>query len=188
MSLHHRTHEAYGANHPLWEHSVQDDAGAPAHERPSFYEQVDGAWSAVTGVAGGALGGVAMIAAAEGLSRFRHLGVDYLALAGSAARHFPGFGGTPTSGALFAAFAGALVGGGIAWLARRATRVLPRLLFFSVLMPAMWLLLQAFVILPLSPWMRSVPALPLLGGALVYGLFLTFSLPIVRKRAMPEPA
>ena len=126
-----------------------------------------------------------MIAAAEGISRWRHFGVDYFGLAGSAARQFPGFRGDVMSGAIFAAFTGAMLGGGIAWLARRATRVLPRLLFFSILMPAMWVLLQAFVIQPLSPWMRTVPALPLLGGALVYGFFLTFSLPIVRRHARP---
>jgi hypothetical protein len=175
---------------PVWDPdpgaSDVDDSGArPTQQRHSSFYQVDGMWSALTGVLGGALGGVAMIAAAEGISRWRHFGIDYVGLAGSAARQFPGFTGDATSGALFAAFTGAMLGGGIGWLARRATRVLPRLIFFSILMPALWVLLQAFVIQPLSPWMRTVPALPLLGGALVYGLFLTFALPIVRKRELP---
>jgi len=191
MSLHHRAHDPYGVRNPVWgqraAHVDLDDSEArPQETRSSLYEQVDGMWSALTGVLGGALGGVAMIAAAEGISRFRHVGVDYFALAGSAAKQFPGFSGDTTSGVLFASFAGAMIGGGIAWLARRATRVLPRLLFFAVLMPAMWVLLQAFVIQPLSPWMRTVPALPLLGGALVYGLFLTFSLPIVHRLEQPR--
>lgn len=186
MSFQHRTHEAYDARSPMWGQPAPraevGDSDAPPMERESSFYQVDGLWSAVTGVVGGGLGGVAMVGTAEGISRWKHLGIDYIGLAGSAAHQFPGFGSDHASGALFAAFTGAMIGGGIAWLARRATRVLPRLLFFSIFMPATWVLLQAFVIQPLSPWMRTVPALPLLAGALVYGLFLTLSLPIVRRQ------
>jgi hypothetical protein len=184
MSLQHRVHEPYELEGD-WGQSAPDMTMGRAKKKERVFESGDGLWSTVSGMVGGGIGGVAMVAAAEGVSRTQHLDVDYFALAGAAAHRFPGFGDTEVSGALFAAFVGAIVGGLLGFLSRRATRVLPRLMFFLILTPPVWVLAQAFVIQPLSPWTRTLPAVPLLVGSLAYGLCLALSPPIVRREKLP---
>jgi hypothetical protein len=196
MSLPHRVHESYELEAD-WGQDAPDVAPLDvetgtvrskgrASKRVRVLESGDGLWSTVSGLVGGGIGGVAMVAAAEGVSRTQHLDVDYFALAGAAAHRFPGFAGTQVSGALFAAFLGALAGGLLGFLARRATRVLPRLMFFLILTPAVWVLVQAFVIQTLAPWTRALPALPWLVGAVAYGACLALSPPIVRRDKILE--
>jgi hypothetical protein len=158
-----------------------DSVGHSTAKKSRVLESGDALWSTISGAVGGALGGVAMVAAAHGIAHWQHGDLDYFELTGKAAHLFPGFGATALSGGAFAALIGALVGGMLGCLSRRATRILPRLLFFMTLTPIAWILVQAFVIRPLSVWSQTMPAAPWLAGALVYGICLALTPPIVRR-------
>lgn len=130
------------------------------------------------GVAG-ALGGFVMLLAAQYVAFMRHERVDFVRASERLAvslLHSQGF-----PGAAFAVpvGAGAALGVVLGYLSRRLLRVLPRLLFFCLLLPILLLAALAVVVARVGPGAAgSVPLSPLFAGALVYATFLAVVSPL----------
>jgi hypothetical protein len=140
-------------------------------------------WATLFGVVAGALGGLAMLKAAEHLLLRQESSLDLTALLGSSvARLNVGVGSVHEQGLALAMVAGALAGALFGFLARRLLRVGPRLLFFWLVAPITWIFVQAVVMSRLAPHLTtSLPLVPLLLGALAYGTCIAI-IPPVRAR------
>jgi hypothetical protein len=79
--------------------------------------------------------------------------------------------------------AGALLGSGFAWLTRRL-RNLPALLSFGMLFSgAAWICIQALAMKKLAPYAaHTLPVVPMILGAMAFGLVTAMQLPIRTKR------
>jgi hypothetical protein len=130
-------------------------------------------------MAAGAIGGVVFLFVARAVAALHPGGIDVVALAGHAAeRVIPG-GDLLQSAVVLALSAGAVFGAFAGLLALRVTRIVPRILFFAILVPAVWILLQAFVIRPLAPWtVDGLPFAPFLAGSLAYAVCIALVRPI----------
>lgn len=136
--------------------------------------------AAVFGAIAGGVGGAAMFAAARAVGQLEHIPGDFAA---DLARHLTpaalGSLGSAASGLVSVIAIGALAGLLFGMLTRHLLRVLPRMLFFGLLMPILWILLQAFVVRRFMPALAgSLPLLPLSAGAVVYGLCLAVARPL----------
>jgi hypothetical protein len=126
------------------------------------------------GAVSGGIGGVLMAIVAESILDFRHSGVDLVRALGRAASA----AGVPSPGAqiggvLCAAVLGAFLGAPLGFMARRLVRVPPRLVFFSLLLPVLWIFVQALVLGRVAAaWAARLPFGPLVIGAVVYGACL----------------
>jgi NhaP-type Na+/H+ or K+/H+ antiporter len=87
-------------------------------------------------------------------------------------------------GLLVATAGGAILGAALGFLTRRLIRLLPRMLFFSMFMPALWLCVHSLVLTRVSPTLAAaLPAAAPLIGALGYGLCVAIVRPVTRSRA-----
>ncbi|HMJ15513.1 MAG TPA: hypothetical protein VK524_29055 [Polyangiaceae bacterium] len=167
---------------------------APSHQAASanqFSEQRAVArpighagWATLLGTIAGALGGLAMLKAAEQVLAAQHSTLDLSALLGSsvARLNLLAVGGPREQGMALAIVVGALVGAPLGFLARRLVRVGPRLLFFWLLAPITWIFVQAVVMSRVAPHLTTtLPLVPLLVGALAYGTCIAI-IPPVRAR------
>ncbi len=139
----------------------------------------DPLWSAVLGGVAGALGGFVMLLAAQFVAFMMHERVDFVRASERFAvsllhgRTFPGVA------FVLPVVAGAAVGVVLGYLSRRLLRVLPRLLFFCLLLPILLLFVLAVVAGRGAPAASgSVPLSPLVAGALVYATFLAVVSPL----------
>jgi hypothetical protein len=129
-------------------------------------------WSVFLGAVSGAIGGAAMLALTEYLLKMKQSTVDLAELLSSlASRAHLDFGSPRQAGFAVAIAMGALLGAPLGYLARRLVRIVPRLLFFMILMPVLWLFTQACVLSRVTPELATaLPFGPLVLGALAYGL------------------
>ena len=68
----------------------------------------------------------------------------------------------------------------------RVTRVAPRVIFFAILVPTVWLFAQVFLIGHLSrDSVSAVPFVPFLVGSLAYALFVAV-IPVTRRTQVVE--
>ncbi len=130
-------------------------------------------------MAAGAIGGVVFLFVARSVAWLHAGSVDTVALAGHAAQRIVPAGDLLQSAVVFALASGAVFGAFAGLLTLRLTRIAARVLFFAVLVPAVWILIQAFVIRPLAPWtVDGLPFTPFLAGSLAYALCVALVRPI----------
>jgi hypothetical protein len=138
----------------------------------------------LSGLAGG-IGGVAMLLVARALM-LRQGSLDpAVALGDRIAVHSQG---VPAHlvGMGIAAAIGAVIGAILGRFTWRVGRVLPRLLFFAILAPTVWLFAQVFLIGRMQKDAVSMlPAGPFLMGSLAYALCLAI-LPVLRHAKVVE--
>jgi len=126
--------------------------------------------AALLGALGGVLGGAGMLFVARAMMLHRGAPVDPSAALGeplavrlSVAPQFVGFA--------LAALSGLVVGGMLGRFTFRVMRVVPRVLFFSILIPAVWLCAQVFIVGHASrAIVAALPFAPFLVGSLVFAL------------------
>lgn len=134
---------------------------------------------------GGALGGAAMLLVARAM--MLHTGGP-LDPAVSLGEHVPLQGSVPPQivGLAIAVIGGAILGALLGRSTWRVTRVAPRLLFFSILLPAVWLCVQAVIVGRMSPASAaSVPFVPFLVGSLAFAFFVAI-FPAARRARVVE--
>jgi hypothetical protein len=133
----------------------------------------------------GGVGGVAMLLVAR-VMMLRHGAIDpAVALGNRIAVHSQG---VPANlvGLGIAVALGAVVGAVLGRSTWRVGRVIPRILFFSILVPTVWLFAQVFLIGRMQPdVVATMPAGPFLVGSLVYALCIAI-LPALRHSRVVE--
>jgi hypothetical protein len=136
-------------------------------------------WSASLGAIAGGLGGPLMVIVAQGILSVRHSGVDLVRLLGHAAAHvFVDLPDARLVGLASAAAVGALLGAPLGFLTRRLLRIVPRLVFFTLLSSALWLFVRTLVIGKMMPGLAAqLPFVPLLVGSVVYAVCIAIVLP-----------
>ena len=136
-------------------------------------------WSAWLGALTGGLGGVVMIIVAQSILDVRRSNIDVVRLLGRGAEHvFVRFADARLGGIVVAAAIGAMLGAPLGLMTRRLLRIAPRLLFFTLLMPALWLFVRTLVIERLAAGLGSeLPFGPLLFGSVVYGACIAIAAP-----------
>lgn len=146
-------------------------------------------WSILFGAVTGAIGGLAMLKAADQVLVMQHSGLNLTQMLSASVVHLNLGVGAAHEQALAAVMAtGALAGGFFGFLARRLLRIAPRLLFFWLLAPIVWIFVQACVMSRLAPHLTtSLPIVPLLVGALAFGTCVAL-VPPVRARHELEDA
>ena len=137
------------------------------------------------GLLGGAFGGAAMLLVARAM--MLHAG-GLVDPAISLGEHVPVQSAVPPQivGLAIAVISGALIGALLGRSTWRVTRVAPRLLFFSILLPAVWLCAQVVVVGRMSPASAAaMPFAPFLVGSLAFAVFVAI-LPAVRRARVVE--
>jgi len=137
------------------------------------------------GTLGGAFGGAAMLLVARAMMLHAGRLADP---AISLGEHVPLQSAVPPQivGLTIAVIAGALLGALLGRSTWRVTRVAPRLLFFSILLPAVWLCAQAVIVARMSPSSAAtVPFVPFMVGSLAFALFVAI-FPAVRRARVVE--
>jgi hypothetical protein len=137
------------------------------------------------GALGGAFGGAAMLLVARAMMLHTG-GLSDPAIA--LGDHVPLQSSVPPQivGLAIAVIAGTLLGALLGRSTWRVTRVAPRILFFSILLPAVWLCAQVVIVGRMSAASAmSVPFVPFLVGSLAFALFVAI-FPAVRRARVVE--
>jgi hypothetical protein len=137
------------------------------------------------GTLGGAFGGAAMLLVARAMILHRGGPSDP---AISLGEHVPLQSSVPPQvvGLAVAVICGALLGALLGRSTWRVTRVAPRLLFFSILVPVVWLCAQVVIVARMNPASAAaVPFVPFLVGSLAFAAFIAI-LPAVRRARVVE--
>jgi hypothetical protein len=133
----------------------------------------------------GGIGGVAMLLVARVLLLRRGSIDPAVALGDRIAVHSQGIP-AELMGMGMAAAMGAIFGAILGRSSWRVRRVIPRLLFFAILAPAVWLFAQVFLIGHMSrDAISTLPAGPFLLGSLAYAFCLAI-LPALRRAKIVE--
>lgn len=120
-----------------------------------------------------------MLLAAQFIAFVQHSGYDFVALSGSAAKRVAMGRAFPGQAFVLPVVAGIALGVVLGFLSRRLLRVVPRLMFFGLLLPIVWIFVHAIVLRRLAPGVaQSLPFAPAAVGAFVYGTFLAVVAPI----------
>jgi hypothetical protein len=158
-----------------------DLSPVPLHTRVSG----DAARSSLAGAIAGVIGGVLALGLADwSASHARFVEHARLVLGQSSSLRLSTPGVT-REWILLAALVGLLAGALFGRLTRRLFPVVPRVLFGMVLVPSLWTLVYAFVILRFVPGLALVaPFVPTVLGALVFGLCVALARPIRRRSSV----
>ena len=151
----------------------------PSIAPPASVAIASAASSACLGTLSGALGGVIMLIVTQSVLGLRHPSLDLVRdLGGTAARALGAFSDPRVGGVVSAAVVGALLGAPLGFMARRLLRIVPRLLFFTLLLPMLWLFVRALVIGKMAAGVAGeLPFAPLLVGWVAYGICLAVVVP-----------
>lgn len=141
-------------------------------------------WAMLFGAVTGAVGGLAMLKAADQVLVMQHSSANLTALLSTSVAHLNlGIGGAHEQALAVAMAAGALAGALFGFLARRLLRIAPRLLFFWLAAPIVWIFVQAVVMSRVAPHLTtSLPLVPLLVGALAFGTCVALVPPVRARR------
>ncbi len=176
MARLHRRFDDFALDAPMDAHWFSAPAHAaavhPYAERRAPARPIGHAgWAMLFGAISGALGGLAMLKAADPVLAMQHSGSNLTHMLSVSVAHLNLGVGAAHQQALAAVMAtGALAGALFGFLARRLLRIAPRLLFFWLLAPIVWIFVQACVMSRVAPHLTtSLPLVPLLVGALAYG-------------------
>jgi len=145
-----------------------------------------GSWALGLGALSGCIGGFLWIVVAQCVLDYRHARLDVVRGFGALAARAVATPLNPQLGGLVgAALIGAVLGAPLGYLSRRLLRIVPRLLFFSLLLSAAWILVQGLVLRRLGGSLGGqIPFGPLLVGCLAYSACLAGVVPL-RARAVP---
>ncbi|HEY6562181.1 MAG TPA: hypothetical protein VI072_33165 [Polyangiaceae bacterium] len=145
-------------------------------------------WAMFFGAMTGAVGGLAMLKAADQVLVMQHSSANLTAMLSASVAHLNlGVGGAHEQALGVAMAAGALVGALFGFLARRLLRIAPRLLFFWLAVPIVWIFVQAVVMSRVAPHLTtSLPIVPLLVGALAFGTCVAIVPPVRARREREE--
>jgi len=135
---------------------------------------------AVAGVAGAWLG----VAIAQGFDDPSKLGLSLQAAVGRGPLAGPSAGSVWLVIAI-AAFLGMLPGAGLGWLMRRLHGLFPRLVFGAVLVPSVWIAVDAFGFLRFAPRLADHAFVPWLLGAVAYGACIACAGPVGLRKPRP---
>jgi hypothetical protein len=139
----------------------------------------DPTWSTLLGAVAGGLGGFMMLLAAQFVAYMQHSKYDFVVLSASAAKRVAMGKVFPGQAFVLPVVCGVVLGALLGYMSRRLIRVVPRLLFFGLLLPIITIFVHAFVIRRLAPGVaETLPFGPLAVGALVYGVFLAVVSPL----------
>jgi hypothetical protein len=167
--------------------SAHSDAVPFAERRAPARPIGHAGWAMLFGAITGAVGGLAMLKAADQVLVMQHSSANLTAMLSASVAHLNlGVGGAHEQALGVAMSAGALVGALFGFLARRLLRIAPRLLFFWLAVPIVWIFVQAVVMSRVAPHLTtSLPIVPLLVGALAFGTCVAL-VPPVRARQERE--
>jgi hypothetical protein len=120
-----------------------------------------------------------MLIASQSILIVRHSNIDVVRLLGNAAAHaYVRFPDARIGGVLAAVALGAILGAPLGLLSRRLLRIVPRLLFFTLLSSALWLFVRALVIGKTAAWLAvELPFGPILIGSILYGACIAVVVP-----------
>jgi hypothetical protein len=120
-----------------------------------------------------------MIIVSQSILDVRHSSIDVVRLLGRGAAHaFVNFADPRIGGILGAAAIGAMLGAPLGLMSRRLLRLVPRVLFFTLLVSALWIFFRALVIGKVAPELAAeLPFGPLLVGSIMYGVCLAVVAP-----------
>jgi hypothetical protein len=151
----------------------------PSIAPPESVAIASAASSTWLGTLSGALGGVIMLIVTQSVLAARHSSVDLVRdLGGTAAHALAAFSDPRVAGVVSAGVIGASLGAPLGFITRRLLRIVPRLLFFTLLLPMLWLFVRALVIGKMAPGVAvELPFAPLLIGWVVYGICIAVVAP-----------
>jgi len=158
-------------------------------QRTRLEERADRLHPAMAGAFAGGAAGIAMIAIADRMLHARPDGYDLVQFAGRLVTDGR-LEGVEAQGAGFGvAFgAGLVVGVVFALVTRHLRKFAPLLIWSLVVFPAVWTVLQAFVLPKTAPWLAAaLPFVPMVVGSLAFAFVVALQLPL-RKRRAPRPA
>jgi hypothetical protein len=163
-----------------WLDAAEDDRVASIQERPPGHPTR----SALAGAAFGAVGGWVALGVAQGLEdrarlvEHARVALGYTSFAVSASPRVVWLV------VAFAAVLGMLLGAGLGWLMRRLHGLPARVVFAAVLVPSVWIAVDAFGLVRFAPHLAEhIPFVPWLLGAAVYGVCAALALPVVPRSA-----
>jgi hypothetical protein len=120
-----------------------------------------------------------MLLAAQFVVFMQHSKYDFIVLSGSLAKRVTMGREFPGQAFVLPVVGGLILGALLGYLSRRLIRVVPRLLFFGLLLPVIAIFVHAFVVRRLAPGVaETLPFGPFALGALVYGVFLAVVSPL----------
>jgi hypothetical protein len=129
------------------------------------------------GAISGAAGGVIMLLTVQLALSLPRSSIDAVRLLGGVSAELGITVGDPRlHGLVLATAAGAMLGAALGFVTRRLLRVLPRVLFFSLLMPMLWLFVQTAVLGRFAPTL-TLPFGPFAVGSLIYAVCLAIAVP-----------
>lgn len=139
-------------------------------------------WSLLLGSVAGALGGFVGLLAAQFAAFVGHSRFDFVAASRGVVKRVALGHEFVGSAFVLPVVAGAVLGALLGFLSRRLLRVLPRLLFFSLLLPTISIFVYAIVMRRFAPTAANMlPFGPIAIASLVYGSFLAVVSPIQRS-------
>jgi hypothetical protein len=120
-----------------------------------------------------------MLLAAQFVAFVQHSRYDFVVLSGSLAKRVAMGRDFPGQAFVLPVAGGVVLGAVLGYLSRRLIRVVPRLLFFGLLLPIIAIFVHAFVVRRLAPGVaETLPFGPVAAAALVYGVFLAVVSPL----------
>ncbi len=142
--------------------------------------------SSVAGAVAGLLGGWLALALEQGLQDQARLG-EYLRVAlGSGSVEVAATPGAVWVVIAYVGLAGMVSGAGLGWLMRRLHGFVGRIVFGAVLVPSVWIAVDAFGLLRFAPRLTGfVPFVPCLFGAVAYGICVALARPVAARS--PDP-
>ena len=143
-------------------------------------------WSTVLGAVAGGLGGFMMPIVAQRLILFTQARVEVILMLAAALTPAGLHGVDARMIALaFTTMIGAALGATLGRVTRRLLRIGPRLLFFSILMPVLWILVHALVLTRLTATGSRLPVWPFVVASIGYGSCIAVVRPSMRTRIAP---
>jgi hypothetical protein len=159
-----------------WLDADDEDDVAPLEPVPG-----DPARSAIAGACAGLLGAWLALGLVEGLENHTRL-VEYLRVAIGSASSMDTSAASVWKVIALAGLAGMLPGAGLGWLMRRLHGLVARVVFGAVLVPSVWIAVDAFGIQRFAPrYAELVPFVPWLLGAVAYGVCVALVRPVVAR-------
>jgi hypothetical protein len=144
-------------------------------------------WALWLGAIGGAGGGAAMLLTANEVAHRMHVTVDIVQTVGAYVRGAGRLVGADVfqSGIALAMVIGAVVGVLVGALLRYSVRLRSRVLAGAMIGATLWIIFQAFILKSIGSKLASLPLVPMLAGAAVYGLCVAI-LPPPRKKIVVD--
>ena len=138
------------------------------------------------GALGGAIGGALMLLMSRALLVSQGVSFDPAVRFGEKVGRFIPDAPPEALGLVLSVVIGGAVGAFLGRFTWRVRRVIPRVLFFSILAPTVWIFVHVFLVGHMNrAQIAAVPFGPFLVGSILYGLSVA-SLPITRRSRVSE--